>query len=48
MEKIILMTKEERTEMGLKGRHKIENEFGINQVIKKYNQLLENREVDKK
>lgn len=42
MEKIILMTKEERTEMGLKGRHKIENEFGINQVIKKYNKLLSN------
>lgn len=40
MEKIILMPNDERTNMGIKGRKKIENEFSIKLVIDKYEQTL--------
>ncbi len=42
MEKIILMPEVERIKMGLKGREKIKNEFGINLVINKYAEILNN------
>ena len=40
MEKIISMSEEERIQMGLKGREKMENEFGIDVVINKYVEVL--------
>jgi glycosyltransferase involved in cell wall biosynthesis len=40
MEKIILMPEGERIKMGLKGREKIEKEFGLNLVINKYVEIL--------
>ena len=40
MEKIILMSETNRIKMGLKGREKIKNEFGIDLVIKKYVEIL--------
>ena len=40
MEKIISMSEEERIQMGLKGREKMKNEFGIDVVINKYVEVL--------
>lgn len=40
MEKIISMSEEERIQMGLKGREKMKNEFGIDIVINKYVEVL--------
>ena len=40
MEKIILMPEEERKQMGLRGRDKMQNEFGIDIVISKYVEIL--------
>lgn len=40
MEKIILMPEEERVQMGLRGRDKMQNEFGIDIVINKYVEIL--------
>lgn len=42
MEKIILMSNENRIQMGLKGRKKIENEFGIKYIIDKYAEFINN------
>ena len=41
MEKIILMSEEERIQMGLRGRNKMKIEFGIDNVINKYIEILE-------
>lgn len=40
MEKIILMSTEERIQMGLRGREKIKNEFSIDIVIDKYEEII--------
>lgn len=40
MEKIILMPEVERNQMGLRGREKMKNEFGIDIVINKYIEIL--------
>lgn len=40
MEKVILMPEFERNQMGLKGREKMKNEFGIDIVINKYVEIL--------
>jgi glycosyltransferase involved in cell wall biosynthesis len=40
MEKVILMPGYERNQMGLKGREKMKNEFGIDIVINKYVEIL--------
>lgn len=40
MEKIISMSEEERIQMGLKGREKMENEFSFDTVINKYVEIL--------
>lgn len=41
MEKMILMSKEERIQMGLKGRKKMECEFGIDRVVDKYVDIID-------
>ena len=40
MEKIILMTKDERIKMGYKGREKIKQEFIVDLVIEKYKKTI--------
>jgi glycosyltransferase involved in cell wall biosynthesis len=40
MQKIILMSKDDRHKMGLAGRKKIENEFDVKNTIKKYYQAI--------
>ena len=40
MEKIVLMPAEDRNVMGMKGRNKVQTEFGIDVVIMKYNCFL--------
>lgn len=40
MEKIVQMPEAERRQMGLRGREKMENEFGIRLVIQKYDELV--------
>lgn len=40
MEKIIQMPEEERIQMGMRGREKMKKEFGIDLVIRKYDELL--------
>lgn len=42
MEKIILMPKEKRIDMGLKGRQKMQKEFGLPIIIKQYDQIISN------
>lgn len=40
MEKIILMSEQDRKAMGIKGREKMQKEFGIDLVIDKYDQII--------
>lgn len=40
MEKIILMSENERIQMGMRGREKMKKEFGVDLVIRKYDELI--------